>query len=41
MEKAFKHCSLELKDIEEEKGIVSFYFSAFGNKDSDGDGENI
>ena len=32
-----KSCSLKLKGIEESKGIVEFYFSAFGNKDSDGD----
>ena len=32
-----KSCSLKLKGIEESKGIVEFYFSSFGNKDSDGD----
>ena len=28
---------LQLKDFDSKKGIVAFYFSAFGNKDSDGD----
>lgn len=28
---------LQLKDFDSKKGVVSFYFSAFGNKDSDGD----
>lgn len=28
---------IRLKDIDGKKGIVSFYFSVFGNKDSDGD----
>lgn len=37
MNKDFKSCGLELKDVDTTKGIVSFYFSAFGNKDSDGD----
>lgn len=37
MSKLYKSCNLQLKDIEDEKGIVSFYFSAFNNKDSDGD----
>lgn len=32
-----KTCSLQIKDISEKEGIVSGYFSAFGNKDSDGD----
>ena len=27
----------KLKDLDEKKNIVTFYFSAFGNKDSDGD----
>lgn len=35
--KNFKSCILEVKDLDDSKGIVSFYFSAFGNKDSDGD----
>lgn len=35
--KNFKSCGLEVKDLDDSKGIVSFYFSAFGNKDSDGD----
>ena len=37
MNKNFKSCGLELKDADTVKGIVSFYFSAFDNKDSDGD----
>ena len=37
MNKSVKSCGLELKGIEESKGIVEFYFSSFGNKDSDGD----
>ena len=37
MNKNFKSCGLELKDLDDSKGIVSFYFSSFGNKDSDGD----
>jgi len=37
MNKNFKSCGLELKDSDTTKGIVSFYFSAFDNKDSDGD----
>lgn len=32
-----KTCTLEIKDISEKEGIVSGYFSAFGNIDSDGD----
>ena len=35
--KDFKSCGLEIKGVDESKGIVEFYFSAFGNKDSDGD----
>lgn len=31
-----KSLSRDIKDIDE-KGVVTFYFSAFGNKDSDGD----
>lgn len=34
---ATKICSLKIKDISEKEGIVQGYFSAFGNKDSDGD----
>ncbi len=30
-------CFYQLKDFDEKKSIVSFYFSAFDNKDSDGD----
>lgn len=37
MNKNLKSCGLEVKDVDSAKGIVSFYFSAFGNKDSDGD----
>ena len=37
MNKNFKSCGLELKDLDDSKGIVSFYFSSFGNEDSDGD----
>jgi hypothetical protein len=37
MDKKLKSCGLEVKDLDDSKGIVSFYFSAFGNKDSDGD----
>ena len=37
MNKSVKSCGLEIKGIEESKGIVEFYFSAFGNKGSDGD----
>jgi HK97 family phage prohead protease len=37
MNKSVKSCGLEIKGIEESRGIVEFYFSAFGNKDSDGD----
>jgi hypothetical protein len=37
MNKSVKSCGLEIKGIEESKGIVEFYFSSFGNKDSDGD----
>lgn len=32
-----KTASLELKDVDSVKGIVSGYFSAFGNVDADGD----
>lgn len=32
-----KVCSLSIKDISEKDGIVSGYFSSFGNQDSDGD----
>lgn len=32
-----KTASLELKDVDNVKGIVSGYFSAFGNVDADGD----
>ncbi len=32
-----KGLSYELKDLDDSKGIVSAYFSAFGNVDSDGD----
>lgn len=32
-----KTASLELKDVDNAKGIVSGYFSAFGNVDGDGD----
>jgi Escherichia/Staphylococcus phage prohead protease len=37
MNKDFKSCGLEIKGVDETKGIVEFYFSSFGNKDSDGD----
>ena len=37
MDKKLKSCGLEVKDLDDAKGIVSFYFSAFGNKDSDDD----
>lgn len=30
-----KYCSLELKDLNDKKGIVSFYFSPFNTPDSD------
>jgi hypothetical protein len=33
----YKNISAEVKDIDEEKGIVTGYFSSFGNIDSDGD----
>jgi uncharacterized protein len=33
----FKYCNLQVKDLDDTKGIVQFYGSAFGNKDSDGD----
>jgi len=32
-----KYCSMELKDLSEEKGIVSFYFSPFNTPDAVGD----
>lgn len=32
-----KNCNLAIKDISESEGIISGYFSSFGNKDSDGD----
>jgi len=32
-----KSNNFELKDFDQKKGIVTFYFSAFGNRDSDGD----
>lgn len=32
-----KSNNFELKDFDQSKGIVTFYFSVFGNKDSDGD----
>lgn len=34
---SIKSGHLELKDVDNAKGIVSGYFSAFGNKDADGD----
>jgi HK97 family phage prohead protease len=33
----FKNCGLQVKDLDDQKGIVQIYVSAFGNKDSDGD----
>ena len=33
----YKSCDLQIKDVDAKKGIVSGYFSAFGNIDSDGD----
>lgn len=33
----YKSISAEIKDIDEQKGIVTGYFSAFGNVDSDND----
>lgn len=33
----YKNQSLEIKDVDGKQGIVSGYFSAFGNVDSDGD----
>ncbi len=32
-----KSNNLELKDFDQKKGIVTFYFSVFGNRDSDND----
>lgn len=37
MNLAFKNNSLQLKDVDTSKRIVSGYFAAFGNVDSDGD----
>lgn len=36
-QKDIKYCDIELKDLNEEKGIVAFYFSAFDTVDSYGD----
>lgn len=36
-QKDTKYCDFELKDIDEVKGIVAFYFSSFNTKDSDND----
>ena len=33
----YKYCDIELKDLNEEKGIVAFYFSPFGISDIDND----
>ncbi|HKZ36392.1 MAG TPA: hypothetical protein VJ184_02000, partial [Chryseolinea sp.] len=33
----YKYCDIELKDLNEEKGIVAFYFSPFGITDVDND----
>ncbi len=33
----YKHQSLDVKDVDAKQGIVTGYFSAFGNVDSDGD----
>jgi HK97 family phage prohead protease len=35
--KQYKPSSLELKDFDQKAGLVTFYFAAFGNRDSDGD----
>lgn len=37
MEKSTKFNRLELKDFEEAKGIVTFYYSVFNNVDQNGD----
>jgi hypothetical protein len=36
-QKQIKYCDLELKDLNDEKGIVAFYFASFNTKDADGD----
>lgn len=36
-EKRIKQCSLSVKDIDGKQGIVQFYASSFGTKDSDSD----
>ena len=33
----YKHQSIDIKDVDAKQGIVTGYFSAFGNVDSDGD----
>ena|SRR3990167_4204220 len=33
----YKYCDIELKDLDQEKGIVAFYFSPFGISDIDND----
>lgn len=33
----YKSCDLQIKDVDAKQGIVSGYFSSFGNVDSDGD----
>lgn len=35
--KLYKPSTIELKDFDQNKGLVTFYFAAFGNRDSDGD----
>jgi len=37
MQKITKFCDLEVKDLDQKMGVVKFYFSAFGVKDSDND----
>ena len=35
--KLYKPSTIELKDFDQNKGLVTFYFAAFGNRDSDND----
>jgi len=37
MQKITKFCDLEVKDLDNKMGVVQFYFSTFGVKDSDND----